>query len=73
MNVALNIIVEVVNPELLVNYTSGFMDEDATLGARVAAIVSGPNSHPRLPEINGVKIIFTAFIESDNASFPESP
>lgn len=62
--VNLTMIVEVPDPELLVNYTSGFMSEADTIGARVAAVVGGTDPHPRLPEINGIKIVETAFVES---------
>lgn len=62
--VTLTITIEVPSPELLINYTSGFMTADESIGARVAAVVGGIDPHPRLPEINGINIVETLHAES---------
>lgn len=62
--VKLSVTVEVVDPELLVNYTSGFMAEDTPITARVQEVICGDHPHPRLADINGIRIMDVALTES---------
>lgn len=60
--IEVQISVDVVNSQLLRDYTSGFMPTTASLGARVTEIlVTG--GHPIHPRLNGLAIVEHSYKE----------